>query len=60
MKQRIKAKSQFPSTVKQIENAIQEEWYKLQSKAWNGFIDHYNMPTRLQEVKKRQRLITQY
>jgi hypothetical protein len=38
--------------------AIQEEWDRLESKDWDGFID--SMPTRLQEVKKRQGLITQY
>ncbi|KAH0610312.1 uncharacterized protein H6S33_011839 [Morchella sextelata] len=58
MKQRIKARSQFPNTVKLMAKAIQEEWDRLESKDWNGFID--SMPTRLQEVKKRHGLITQY
>jgi hypothetical protein len=58
MKQRIKARRDFPNTVSKMGIAVQEEWDRLEPQDWNGFIE--SMPDRIQEVKQRNGMQTQY
>lgn len=44
MKSKIKARRDFPGTLKELRVALQEEWDKLVPEDWNGLIDE--MPER--------------
>ena len=58
MKQRIKARQDFPDTVSKMRIAVQEEWDRLEPRDWNRSID--SMPDRIQQVKQRKGMQTQY
>jgi hypothetical protein len=58
IKQRIKACSMFPSTIEEMKVAVQEEWDRLQPADFNKYID--SMPERLQQLKERRGMQTQY
>jgi hypothetical protein len=58
MKQRIKARRDFPNTVAKMRIAVQEEWDRLEPRDWNGLID--SMPDRICQVQQRMGMQTQY
>ena len=58
MKQRIKARLEFPNTVAKMRQAVQEEWNRLKPGDWNKYID--NMPRRIKEVKERDGMATSF
>jgi transposase len=58
MKQRIKARRDFPNTVAKMRIAVQEEWDRLEPRDWNGLIE--SMPDRIHQVKERLGMQTQY
>ncbi|TGZ80744.1 hypothetical protein EX30DRAFT_50137 [Ascodesmis nigricans] len=51
IKQRIKARKEFPNTVPKMNEALQDEWDRLEPRDFNPFID--SMPMRIAEVLKR-------
>ena len=58
VKQCIKQRIGFPSTVAEMCVVVQEEWDRLQPADWNKYID--SMPDRIWEVKARRGMQTQY
>ena len=58
LKQRIKARSRFPSTVAEMRAAVQEEWDKLEPAQWNKYIKE--MPARIAQVHERRGMQTKY
>ena len=58
LKQRIKDRLRFPSTVAEMRAAVQEEWDKLQPAQLNKHIDE--MPARTAQVHERKGMQTMY
>jgi transposase len=58
IKQRIKVRPRFPSTIEEMKVAVQEEWDRLQPADFNKYID--SMPERLRQLKERRGMQTQY
>jgi hypothetical protein len=58
MKQRIKARKDFPETVAKMQVAVQEEWDRLEPKDWNKFID--SIPQRIKQVLERKGMQTEF
>jgi len=58
LKQRIYRRKQPPRTHTDLIQAIKEEWDRLEPKDWRKYVD--SMPTRLQQVRKRRGLATDF
>jgi transposase len=58
MKSRIKARATFPDTIDKLQQAVQEEWDRLEPNDWNGFIN--SMPVRINQVKQRRGMQTEF
>jgi transposase len=58
MKERIKARDVFLSTLQEMKTAVQEEWDRLKPEEWNKYID--SMPERIRQVKQRKGMQTEY
>ena len=58
LKQRIKVRSRFPSTVAEMRVAVQEEWDRLQPSEFNKYIDE--MPQRIAQLKERKGMQTEF
>lgn len=58
MKQRIKARLEFPGTAEAMRRAIQEEWDRLRPEEWNAYID--SMPEWVKQLKERRGAMTQW
>jgi hypothetical protein len=58
IKQRIKARSKFPSTLAEMKVAVQEEWDKLEPVDWTKYID--SMPERIRQLKQRKGMQTEF
>jgi hypothetical protein len=52
LKQRIKQRSRFPSTLSEMKQAVQKEWDKLQPSDFNKYLD--SMPERIDQLRQHK------
>jgi hypothetical protein len=58
LKQHIKARSRFPTTVAAMRVAVQEEWDRLQPTEWNKYINQ--IPLRIAQLRQRKGMQTEF
>ena len=58
LKQRIKVRSRFPTTVAEMRVAVQEVWNRLQPSDFNKYVDQ--MPQRIAQLKERMGIQTEF
>ncbi|RPB00375.1 hypothetical protein L873DRAFT_1680695, partial [Choiromyces venosus 120613-1] len=60
LQQRIEARAVFPGTIESMTEAIKKEWDKLIPKDWDKNIDSMPVSYRLQQVKDRGGMQTEF